>query len=77
MQLDLGQLRVRNEFSWHGSREKDPSAVHLDILYAEVFVFVSSGGSDIKHELVENFDSCCNVADFGNQHGSRNQWLYW
>ncbi|KAI8561923.1 hypothetical protein RHMOL_Rhmol04G0379800 [Rhododendron molle] len=36
MQLDLGQLRVRNEFSWHGSPEKDPSAVHLDILYAEI-----------------------------------------
>lgn len=37
MQLDLGHLRVRNEFSWHGCSEKDPSAVHLDVLDAEVF----------------------------------------
>ncbi|KAK9139107.1 hypothetical protein Scep_008788 [Stephania cephalantha] len=37
MQLDLGQLHVWNEFSWHGSPEKDPSAVHLDILHAEIF----------------------------------------
>ncbi|KAA8527969.1 hypothetical protein F0562_035162 [Nyssa sinensis] len=36
MQLDLGQLRVRNEFSWHGCPEKDPSAVHLDVLDAEI-----------------------------------------
>ncbi|XP_028059196.1 uncharacterized protein LOC114262930 isoform X3 [Camellia sinensis] len=35
MQLDLGQLQVRNEFSWHGCPEKDPSAVHLDVLDAE------------------------------------------
>lgn len=43
MQLDLGQLQVRNEFSWHGSPEKDPSAVHLDVLDAEVLIFVSRG----------------------------------
>ncbi|CAI9779714.1 unnamed protein product [Fraxinus pennsylvanica] len=36
MQLDLGHLRVRNEFSWHGCSEKDPSAVHLDVLDAEI-----------------------------------------
>ncbi|XP_071939359.1 uncharacterized protein [Coffea arabica] len=36
MQLDLGHLRVKNEFSWHGCPEKDPSAVHLDILDAEI-----------------------------------------
>ncbi|KAL7181111.1 hypothetical protein ACSBR1_040051 [Camellia fascicularis] len=36
MQLDLGQLQVRNEFSWHGCPEKDPSAVHLDVLDAEI-----------------------------------------
>lgn len=36
MQLDLGHLRITNEFSWHGDPEKDPSAVHLDILDAEV-----------------------------------------
>lgn len=36
IQLDLGNLKVRNEFSWHGYPENDPSAVHLDILDAEV-----------------------------------------
>ncbi|KAM7278379.1 hypothetical protein ACFE04_005513 [Oxalis oulophora] len=36
IQLDLGQLRVTNDFSWHGCPEKDPSAVHLDILHAEI-----------------------------------------
>ncbi|XP_077211040.1 calcium-dependent lipid-binding family protein isoform X2 [Tasmannia lanceolata] len=36
MQLDLGQLQVKNSFSWHGCREKDPSAVHLDVLQAEI-----------------------------------------
>ncbi|OVA16691.1 Peroxin/Ferlin domain [Macleaya cordata] len=37
MQLDLGQLQVTNEISWHGSSVKDPSAVHLDVLHAEIF----------------------------------------
>ncbi|KAK1259991.1 hypothetical protein QJS04_geneDACA015489 [Acorus gramineus] len=36
MQLDLGKLRVTNNFSWHGFQENDPSAVHLDVLYAEI-----------------------------------------
>ncbi|KAL8484750.1 hypothetical protein ACS0TY_027161 [Phlomoides rotata] len=36
MQLDLGHLRINNAFSWHGCREKDPSAVHLDVLHAEI-----------------------------------------
>ncbi|CAN4121397.1 unnamed protein product [Withania somnifera] len=36
MQLDLGHLRVQNEFCWFGYPEKDPSAVHLDILDAEI-----------------------------------------
>ncbi|XAR56952.1 hypothetical protein NMG60_11024929 [Bertholletia excelsa] len=36
MQLDLGQLKVTNEFSWHGCPDKDPSAVHLDVLKAEI-----------------------------------------
>lgn len=36
IQLDLGQLEIRNEVSWHGNQEKDPSAVHLDILHAEI-----------------------------------------
>ncbi|CAK7326271.1 unnamed protein product [Dovyalis caffra] len=35
IQLDLGQLQVTNEFSWHGFPEKDPSAVHMDVLHAE------------------------------------------
>ncbi|ONK67151.1 uncharacterized protein A4U43_C06F16540 [Asparagus officinalis] len=35
MLLDLGQLRVKNYFSWHGCKE-DPSAVHLDILDVEI-----------------------------------------
>lgn len=36
IQLDLGQLKVRNEFSWHGGEETDLSAVRLDVLHAEV-----------------------------------------
>lgn len=36
MQLDLGQLQVKNSFSWHGCKENDPSAVHLDILHAQI-----------------------------------------
>jgi len=36
IQFDLGQLKVRNEFSWHGGKETDPSAVRLDVLHAEI-----------------------------------------
>ncbi|XP_078179744.1 uncharacterized protein LOC144573852 isoform X2 [Carex rostrata] len=36
MQLDLGKLKVKNSFSWHGDKDSDPSAVHLDILLAEI-----------------------------------------
>ncbi|CAH9120434.1 unnamed protein product [Cuscuta epithymum] len=36
MQLDLGHLRIKNEVSWIGCPEKDPSAVHIDVLDAEV-----------------------------------------
>ncbi|XP_043726204.1 uncharacterized protein LOC122672780 isoform X2 [Telopea speciosissima] len=36
LQLDLGQLQVRNEFSWYGCPDNDASAVHLDILHAEI-----------------------------------------
>ncbi|CAL5058295.1 unnamed protein product [Urochloa decumbens] len=36
IQLDLGQLKLRNEFSWHGGEETDPSAVRLDVLHAEI-----------------------------------------
>ncbi|KAK2971030.1 hypothetical protein RJ640_025804 [Escallonia rubra] len=46
MQLDLGHLRVRNEFSWHGSTESDPSAVHLDILDAEILGINMAVGID-------------------------------
>lgn len=40
IQLDLGQLQVTNEFSWHGCPEKDTSAVHIDVLHAEVELFM-------------------------------------
>ncbi|XP_043709636.1 uncharacterized protein LOC122658659 isoform X2 [Telopea speciosissima] len=36
LQLELGQLQVRNEFSWHGCPDNDPSAVHLDVLHVEI-----------------------------------------
>ncbi|EPS74076.1 hypothetical protein M569_00677, partial [Genlisea aurea] len=36
MQLDLGHLRIKNSFSWHGNPDKDPSAIHLDVLNAEI-----------------------------------------
>ncbi|KAJ0034329.1 hypothetical protein Pint_24264 [Pistacia integerrima] len=36
IQLDLGHLKVTNEINWHGSSEKDPSAVHIDVLHAEI-----------------------------------------
>ncbi|VAI46163.1 unnamed protein product [Triticum turgidum subsp. durum] len=36
IQLDLGQLKVKNDFSWHGGEESDPSAVRLDVLHAEI-----------------------------------------
>ncbi|BAF08745.2 Os02g0470400 [Oryza sativa Japonica Group] len=36
IQLDLGQLKVRNGFCWRGGEESDPSAVRLDILQAEI-----------------------------------------
>ncbi|KAK8929011.1 hypothetical protein KSP39_PZI017866 [Platanthera zijinensis] len=36
IQLDLGQLQVKNNIFWFGNKEKDPSAVHLDILDAEI-----------------------------------------
>ncbi|XP_068666865.1 uncharacterized protein [Aristolochia californica] len=36
MQLDLGQLHVKNSVCWHGCPETDPSAVHLDVLQAEM-----------------------------------------
>lgn len=40
IQLDLGHLRVTNEINWHGDPEKDPSAVHIDVLHAEVEEFM-------------------------------------
>jgi hypothetical protein len=36
MQLDLGHLEVHNTFEWHGGGKEVPSAVHLDVLHAEV-----------------------------------------
>uniref|UniRef100_A0A0E0JZX1 Uncharacterized protein n=1 Tax=Oryza punctata TaxID=4537 RepID=A0A0E0JZX1_ORYPU len=36
IQLDLGQLKVRDDFCWHGGEESDPSAVRVDILQAEI-----------------------------------------
>uniref|UniRef100_A0ACD5YZI2 Uncharacterized protein n=1 Tax=Avena sativa TaxID=4498 RepID=A0ACD5YZI2_AVESA len=36
IQFDLGQLKVRNDFSWHGGEESDPSSVRLDVLHAEI-----------------------------------------
>ncbi|KAF5752107.1 hypothetical protein HS088_TW01G00014 [Tripterygium wilfordii] len=46
IQLDLGQLQVTNEFSWHGCPEKDPSAVHVDVLHAEIMGINMSVGID-------------------------------
>ncbi|XP_057959044.1 uncharacterized protein LOC131151699 [Malania oleifera] len=46
IQLDLGQLRVMNEFHWHGCPEKDPSAVHLDVLHAEILGINMAVGVD-------------------------------
>lgn len=37
---------MSNELSWHGCPEKDPSAVHLDILDAEVKL------CSLKHETL-------------------------
>lgn len=36
MQLDLGYLKVSNEFEWHGGLKENDSAIHLDVLSAEV-----------------------------------------
>lgn len=36
MQLDLGHLEVHNSFEWHGGDKGVASAVHLDVLHAEV-----------------------------------------
>ncbi|XP_017974971.1 PREDICTED: uncharacterized protein LOC18603726 [Theobroma cacao] len=46
IQLDVGLLKITNEISWHGFREKDPSAVHLDILHAEILGVNMSVGID-------------------------------
>ncbi|XP_048235070.1 uncharacterized protein LOC8261314 isoform X2 [Ricinus communis] len=46
IQLDLGQLEVTNELSWHGCPEKDPSAVHMDVLYAKILGINMSVGVD-------------------------------
>lgn len=46
IQLDLGQLKVTNEIRWHGCPEKDPSAVHIDVLHAEILGVNMSVGID-------------------------------
>ncbi|KAM1723461.1 hypothetical protein COP2_022335 [Malus domestica] len=46
IQLDLGQLKVTNELSWYGSPEKDPSAVHIDVLHGEIMGINMSVGID-------------------------------
>ncbi|KAI4344734.1 hypothetical protein L6164_011925 [Bauhinia variegata] len=46
IQLDLGQLQIRNEFSWHGCPEKDTSAVHIDIIHAQILGINMSVGVD-------------------------------
>ncbi|KAH9766384.1 C2 domain-containing protein [Citrus sinensis] len=46
IQLDLGHLRVTNEINWHGDPEKDPSAVHIDVLHAEIMGINMSVGID-------------------------------
>ena len=47
MQLDLGKLKVKNSFSWHGDKDSDPSAVHLDILLAKVCMNIFQGCATI------------------------------
>ncbi|XP_047948182.1 uncharacterized protein LOC125194160 isoform X1 [Salvia hispanica] len=46
IQLDLGLLRIKNTATWHGCPEKDPSAVHLDVLDAEVLGINMAVGID-------------------------------
>lgn len=43
LQLDLGKLQITNELTWHGSQEKDPSAVHIDLIHAQVHTFYHLG----------------------------------
>lgn len=69
IQLDLGQLQVSNEFSWHGS-EKDPSAVHIDVLHAEVDLLFNVLG--VVNKITEYILLCYQIADFGYQHVCRN-----
>jgi hypothetical protein len=61
MQLDLGHLEVHNTFEWHGGGKEFPSAVHLDVLHAEVrhhiknWVHIPS--SDELIYFLDGFDS--------------------
>ncbi|KAL2613699.1 hypothetical protein R1flu_025391 [Riccia fluitans] len=36
MHMDLGHLEVFNTFHWHGGDKSEPSAVHIDVLSAEI-----------------------------------------
>lgn len=52
MQLDLGHLELHNNFEWHGGEKDVASAVHLDVLCAEVMDFqLSSYCSQIAMSL--------------------------
>uniref|UniRef100_A0A7N0UXF0 PH domain-containing protein n=1 Tax=Kalanchoe fedtschenkoi TaxID=63787 RepID=A0A7N0UXF0_KALFE len=58
IQLDLGQLRVRNKISWHGNHKEDPSAVHVDVLHAEILgINMSVGdGSFVGKPMIRGGD---------------------
>jgi len=45
IQLDLGQLEVSNEISWHGCPEKDATAVRVDVLHAKVHIYYEKYGT--------------------------------
>lgn len=51
IQLDVGLLKVTNEITWHGFPEKDPSAVHLDVLHAEVYCLCLCSVSTLSIKL--------------------------
>jgi hypothetical protein len=51
MQLDLGHLEVHNSFEWHGGDKSVASAVHLDVLHAEVCAPLCIFSFEIKVKL--------------------------
>ena len=65
IQLDLGHLQVTNEFSWHGCPETDASAVHIDVLHAEVEFFY--GFLAVPLDICGNhFSFMCNCRFWGS-----------